>query len=436
MNHRRDAEACENGSLRLPRLCGEFRLSPRSSPILSPSSFILRMSRPTRIAGSFAIVMIAYWAYALLAVPWIEPSTAPLAGPRTTGPAGDLSERTENGVAKDFPRRLLANHRFHDSREPTRPSWCSRDITTSPTAGSRSSPARSSCSPTARATRTSDSPVDHPRRAGGAVLQFDPPLDLTHAKLGRLVAGRLNGEVVIRSDMKNPGPEKRLKIVTRDVELTPQAITTPYRVEFSWGPNRGCGPNMVVRLLTDPAPVATGINILGMESIELRHVEYLHFELEQAMATSRTDANSGATDATDKSGCPAGSAEGSGKRETTPIGVCCQGPFRFNAVKRVATFRDDVQVTRLNSGGPPDQISCQLLSLFTPAQGHRAGAEALHRRASRAADPAARGDAGARHSPRRRPRRRWICSPSGSKRKATRSCSSPPARPSRLAANA
>ena len=27
----------------------------------------------TRIAGSFAIVVIAYWAYALLAVPWIEP---------------------------------------------------------------------------------------------------------------------------------------------------------------------------------------------------------------------------------------------------------------------------------------------------------------------------------------------------------------------------
>ena len=31
------------------------------------------MPRITRIAGSFAIVVIAYWAYALLAVRWIEP---------------------------------------------------------------------------------------------------------------------------------------------------------------------------------------------------------------------------------------------------------------------------------------------------------------------------------------------------------------------------
>ena len=31
------------------------------------------MPRVTRIAGSFAIVVIVYWAYALLVVRWIEP---------------------------------------------------------------------------------------------------------------------------------------------------------------------------------------------------------------------------------------------------------------------------------------------------------------------------------------------------------------------------
>ena len=35
------------------------------------------MPRIIRIAGSFAIVVVAYWAYALLAVPWIEPSVDP-----------------------------------------------------------------------------------------------------------------------------------------------------------------------------------------------------------------------------------------------------------------------------------------------------------------------------------------------------------------------
>ena len=31
------------------------------------------MQRATRIGGSFAIVLVAYWTYALLAVPWVEP---------------------------------------------------------------------------------------------------------------------------------------------------------------------------------------------------------------------------------------------------------------------------------------------------------------------------------------------------------------------------
>ncbi len=32
------------------------------------------MARIRRIVGSFAAVVIVYWAYALLAVPWIEPA--------------------------------------------------------------------------------------------------------------------------------------------------------------------------------------------------------------------------------------------------------------------------------------------------------------------------------------------------------------------------
>ena len=35
--------------------------------------FLHLMPRISRIAGSFAIVVIAYWAYALLVVRWIEP---------------------------------------------------------------------------------------------------------------------------------------------------------------------------------------------------------------------------------------------------------------------------------------------------------------------------------------------------------------------------
>ena len=35
------------------------------------------MPRITRISGSLAVVLIAYWAYALMAAHWIEPPVAP-----------------------------------------------------------------------------------------------------------------------------------------------------------------------------------------------------------------------------------------------------------------------------------------------------------------------------------------------------------------------
>ncbi len=35
------------------------------------------MARLTRIAGSFALVLVAYWAYGVAALPWIEPPAVP-----------------------------------------------------------------------------------------------------------------------------------------------------------------------------------------------------------------------------------------------------------------------------------------------------------------------------------------------------------------------
>ncbi len=41
--------------------------------------------RTIHIGASFAIVLVAYWSYALLAVPWIEP---PPPDPRIVGTTG------------------------------------------------------------------------------------------------------------------------------------------------------------------------------------------------------------------------------------------------------------------------------------------------------------------------------------------------------------
>jgi D-3-phosphoglycerate dehydrogenase len=40
-----------------------------------------------------------------------------------------------------------------------------------------------------------------------------------------------------------------------------------------------------------------------------------------------------------------------------------RGPFRFDAVRRAASFRDHVDAMKLNPAGPADQIVCDVLSL-------------------------------------------------------------------------
>ena len=44
--------------------------------------------------------------------------------------------------------------------------------------------------------------------------------------------------------------------------------------------------------------------------------------------------------------------------------INCSGPFRFDVVGRVATFRDRVDVMKANPSGPSDQITCDVLSLY------------------------------------------------------------------------
>ena len=49
--------------------------------------------------------------------------------------------------------------------------------------------------------------------------------------------------------------------------------------------------------------------------------------------------------------------------------IACRGPFRFDVLRRVATFRDGVDVMKTNASGPADQIACDLLSLFFVVRG-------------------------------------------------------------------
>ncbi len=321
-------------------------LTPNPRP-LTPNPFMLQ--RVIRIAASLAIVVIAYWLYALLVVRWIEPSVDPnraqgiTAEQRSAGMK--LVEKQIDQFRGLFPpgawelnhpkilesetnnaKLLLDDYKNQGNGQV----WIPRcDIIFSPPADDEAQ----------RRRQAVVLEVPH-----GAVLRFDRPLDLSQAKFGRLVGGQLKGPVTIRSDGKQPGPEDDLLVTTAgDLELTEQTISTPSPVEFQWGPHRGRGQDMVIKLLSgqpQPGKEQSGPNIAGMESFEMRHVDRLHLELPQSASP------------------PAG------KPQSVPVEITCRGPFRFDMVRHVATFQDRVEVMKTNPYGPSDQLSCESLTLY------------------------------------------------------------------------
>jgi hypothetical protein len=305
------------------------------------------MSRTTRISSSLAIILIAYWAYALLAVPWIEPPSTTAISSRHDKP-GLEGEEPHDLQMKQFvglfppdhwiwkgktivlesnrAKLLLQNYRnVEGGRMEIWP--C---VIVFPHEGPTESEEQR---------RRQSIILETPR----ALLQFDPPLNFNQPKATRMVNGQLKGDVIIRSDWKEPGPEDDLLIEASEVQITEHSISTPNPVKFHWGPHYGSGRDLEIKLLTaapKPGAEATGGNITGIESIDLRHVDLARFDLGKTSLS------------------PAGKSDG-GQAE-----IRCAGPFRFDAVRRVATFRDHVNVLRPNPSGTPDQLDCELLSVF------------------------------------------------------------------------
>ncbi|MEN6449141.1 MAG: hypothetical protein ABFC96_01495 [Thermoguttaceae bacterium] len=301
------------------------------------------MSRFRRIAGSLAVVLFAYWAYALMAVPWIEPAAKPGSRGPQDEPRRNFGDPQAELLKKLFPA---------DAWERKNPTVLESNRAKLIFQNYKNHPdGRIEITPCAIVFPYDGDAKDEAQRIrqyiileapGGAVLQFDPPLDLTRPKIGRLVGGRLVGQITIHSDWKEPGPDDDLMLVTRDVELSDQTAFTPYPVEFRWGPHFGRGREMTIKLLAGPPdPHGAGPTFAGVESFELRHIDRLHLDFGQA-----------------------GPAASTTKQASVPVEIHCCGPFRFDVPRHVATFRDSVEVVKQNPAGPADQIVCELLSLF------------------------------------------------------------------------
>lgn len=194
----------------------------------------------------------------------------------------------------------------------------------------------------------------------GAELLFDKPVELGRAEVGRVIGGRLRGQITVRGDGKLPGPEDDLQIVTRDLELRERQLSTPHKVQFRLGGNYGVGSEMTIGLgAGDEAPGdPTGMNLGGLESFELKRIEQLHLE-PRRNSPAQMAAAPGAGNQRDG----AKPAVAALTVDDNPVEVRCQGVFRFEMATRAATFHDQVDVLRLNPQGQNDQLSCSTLTI-------------------------------------------------------------------------
>lgn len=192
----------------------------------------------------------------------------------------------------------------------------------------------------------------------GAILQFDSATDPARADFGRLMGGILAGEIKIHSPATSPAANDALLITTRNVQLDERRIWTPHAVNFRYGPSFGSGRDLVITLLpSEKSSSQSTPAVEGIKSLELVHVDKFHFE------TTGDGLMPGKPR-------PAQPATKTNSAPPVPVEVTCLGPFLFDFVEQVASFEDDVDVIRLNPDGPSDQLNCQLLSIYFLNKNH------------------------------------------------------------------
>jgi hypothetical protein len=308
------------------------------------------MPRVVRIFGSFGIVLVSYCAYAILAVPFIEPPA---------DPRRDQAVSTKNWADANSGRP--AQRRELEALFPPG-SWELQDPKILESDQVKVLIQRYDnlgdglvdlfpCTMIFLSDTPGLDPVERMRQSivleapEGAKLRFDKVFDPQRLKIGRLVEGHFPGRVTIRSQGKLPGPEDDLMVVTRDVQLTEQHVWTMHTVDFRWGSNYGRGQEMHIRLLPRDTPAKgsqAGPNVGRIEQFELRSVERLHMEPgrssapRQPLAGAPSPQGAARPAATKPGGLPGplGSAAG----PPLPIEVTCRGPFLFHLIQQVATF--------------------------------------------------------------------------------------------------
>lgn len=312
---------------------------------------MLVASRFARSLCVLAVVGVSYFAYSLVAVPLLEPrarmhrgrSDAPSA-PAPAAPDAALSRLFPPGFLDwelQQPKMLRTDQGMLLFREyrPTDDGQIELQPLTIVFCGDKQEGDKNARPLALRAPQ-------------GAVLQFDGPLNVLSGSLGRLVGGRIPGEVVIRSPESKPGQEDALEIHSRNLQLERSRIWTPHDVRFRFGRSFGSGRDLTIRLADNPA---SSTPRGSLRKLELTHVDKVHLELpaDGLFAKSPGSADNPARDT---------SPQRPGLAET-PVEVTCAGPLQFDFVDHRLTFEDQVELARIHANGLRDLLQCKLLTI-------------------------------------------------------------------------
>ena len=311
-----------------------------------------------RIAGSFLLVVSAYCVYSVAAVPFIEPEYK-------AESHGEITDKERDDAIKSVANQRADLHRwFKDGDwELTSPKIIEtpqgklllKDYRPNP-----NDPHEITLHPCTMILLPEgqfENEEERLRRAivlrspDGATLRFAEPIDLKRGQIGsKITAGNMPGKITIRSEQRSPGPEDDLLLITEQVKLDNDVISTPNLVEFFYGPNQGRGREMRLALTTAAEKTAQP-NLPAAKFFELAHDVYMRME------SADVDVLPGGQPQRPKE-----NASPSGPPKP-PVEITCQGSFQFDMRTYIATFHKHVDVLRLNRELPSDQLTCERLTV-------------------------------------------------------------------------
>ncbi len=311
------------------------------------------LTRLTHAAITFAATVVVYQMYVLAVVPFVDPSSASAAPSQIASP----QERAKARQAVHKHRELLAAY-FPPGHwtlasppitfETGKAMFVLDDYQPNDNGQVRVKKCAILFFPRERV--LSEPP---PRDAivleapHGAVLQMDGGLRSGLGGFGRMQWGKLMGEIFVRSDMREPGPEDDLLLTTRDLYLNEDLIRTDAQVDMRLGPHRGRGRVLEIRLVAIERAQSreSGPSLGGIDSLEiLREVEAQFSPGKmQLFGESKQEGPS---------------------KASPPVKVTSKGPFRFDFAHQVASFSKQVKLTQVHPEGQIDQLLSEKLNFY------------------------------------------------------------------------